>query len=137
MSEVLAQLEKKGGGFTEKQLWSNPSPTSNFSAQNITLSQSYLDFKYVKVKWLKNTGASQTDLCEAIISSDDLSKVAEAGSANKYMFTIGATAPTYATFVRSIKVTSNTKLAFSVAFNVNTSGNDNSIVIPIAVYGLN
>ena len=58
MSEQLAQLEKLGGGGTvtkETLIWSNPSPTSNFGAQTISLDLS--DAKAIAIQsraWLND-----------------------------------------------------------------------------------
>lgn len=49
MSEVLAQLEKKGGNPKETTLWTNPNPSASFSAQNISLSDDCGNYDYLRV----------------------------------------------------------------------------------------
>ena len=42
-----------GGGMLEETvLWTNPSPTSDFAAQTVTLSDSISNYDYIKFEYL-------------------------------------------------------------------------------------
>ena len=47
-----------GGGLTETDLWTNPSPTSSFGSDTVTLSQSYKNFDYLKISFRWSTSDS-------------------------------------------------------------------------------
>ncbi len=40
-----------GGGISYTRLWTNPSPSSNFSAQTVTLSESLENYSAVRIVW--------------------------------------------------------------------------------------
>lgn len=44
----MAWFKTGGGALSETVLWTNPSPTTNFASQNVTLSESFKNFKIVR-----------------------------------------------------------------------------------------
>lgn len=45
-------------GETETTLWTNPSPTSNMNAQEVTLSDSIANYKYIEFEWQQSTSVT-------------------------------------------------------------------------------
>lgn len=58
----MKRAGSSGGSLAETELWSNPSPSSDFAIQSVTLSQSMDNFTYIKMLYaydkstLTNTG---------------------------------------------------------------------------------
>lgn len=138
MAEKLCELKKKGGGggkYTETVLWTNPSPSSNFSAQTVTLSDSIDNYKYIKIKHKDSTTGS--DILEVICSVADLKEsIFNKGSVHAQlaidMQNSGNTLRS-----RAVGYVSSTSIQFSACYNCNATGSDNSCAIPLEILGLN
>lgn len=139
MSEVLAQLEKKGGDMSETVLWTNPTPSSNFGETTITLSDDINNYKYLKVVWKKST--SSAEYITTIVSVDEFKTSTNAGSGSaRYAFSYCSiyykgTGSTNSG-IRIFRYDTDTTINISQALGYNGSNVDNSIDIPYQVMGL-
>ena len=134
MAEKLCTLRTKGGGggkYTETSLWTNPSPTSNFASQSVSLSESMDNFKYIGIKYKRTTAA--TDSITVIILVSEF-KLATDGSTNYH---IGLGGNNTNTYTRRCDYQSNTNIGFANAARIGASGTDNSVIIPLEILGLN
>ena len=79
MSEKLCTLRTKGGGggkYTETSLWTNPSPTSSFSGQTVTLSDSVSNYKYIAIKSGFNSSYySDSESMTIVVPVDELKRL--------------------------------------------------------------
>ena len=132
MAEILAQLEKKGGGgMSEKVLWTNPSPTSSFPQTACSLSESIDNFDYIKILYRVSTSNNTQGVAIWPISTI---KISTGGSNHiRASFTTQTSANIYS---RVIAYVSNTSLQIGQSIALNTSGTDNATGIPLAIYGL-
>ena len=134
MSEQLAQLEKKGGSLSETVLWTNPSPGSSFSAQNVALSQSFRDFKYVKI-YSKNSVTANATAGIAVEPADIVNSTIVAY--NRIVMLIGAAASNVsAIYSRRLLYVNDTTLNIGATAPLNASGVDNNYSIPTKIIGL-
>lgn len=106
-----------GGGYSETELWRNPSPTANFAAQDVTLSESLSGYDAVKIVWKGvNTNSATPDNwrsdATAISQIYELTNVSSRTSATGRIF-MGATAYTGSTYtyVRRIWFANTNNLA--------------------------
>jgi len=129
MSEVLAQLEKKGGGdMSETVLWTNPNPTSGFSATTVTLSQAVTDFKFFKYVYRVST--TDSTIYSIIMSVEDFVNSVSSKSRFCAMCSIGSQ------HVRALNYISPTSFQVELAYKVNSVGTTNTAAIPQAFIGL-
>ena len=131
MSETLCTLRTKGGGgsgFDETVLWTNASPTSSFTAQVITLSESIDNYDFIKLEYRRTT--SDATICKVLtdVSSwrNIYNWIDSAGNANNRM-TVQMNI-SGSNYVRA----TTCKDATSVSFG---SSSNNSYVIPNKVIG--
>ena len=124
---------KTGGGsqeLVETVLWTNPSPTSSFATQAVTLSEGVSNFDYIKIDWV----ASTTDISQrmsVIIKSSDYPTINRAYPGLSSDNSGGTTA-----YSRLVNDHSDTELGFGSAFRIGGSGTTNTQSIPISVTGL-
>jgi len=134
MAEKLCALRKKGGGgqqYTETSLWTNSSPTSDFAGQDVTLSESFDNYKYVKVRYkLSKTNNTEAAL---IVTSDDLKK--SLGGDNQINMNFGGRTTT--TRDRIVRYINSTTLTITVAYHLNGTTTSTSDLIPLEILGLN
>ena len=137
MSEKLCTLRTKGGGggkYTETSLWTNSAPTSNFAAQDITLSDSMANYKYLKFRFKVSTSNTTESSCEILVS--DLNK--SLGGANTPWMLIGTTdsAPSNV-YTRKIQKKSDSVINIDAGLARNVVSTNNAYVIPLEILGLN
>ena len=140
MSEVLAQLEKKGSGdMSETVLWTNPTPSSTFGDSTITLSDDINNYKYLKIVWKKST--SNAEYITTIVSVDEFKTSTNAGAGSaRYAFSFCSiyykgTGSTNSG-IRIFYYVTDTTIKMSQALGFNGSNVDNSVDIPYQVIGL-
>jgi hypothetical protein len=56
--------DSQQGGETETTLWTNPSPTSSFSGQEVTLSDNYTNYKKIAFYFKYGTSSSYAESVE-------------------------------------------------------------------------
>ena len=141
MSETLCTLRGTGGGggakLVETVLWTNSAPTSQFGAQEITLSDSIDNYDYIAIRYACNnsnqTGASV---------SDDISLVSNVKnwgyntSTYHNLGNLGSEISNNNIYCRSVFYISTTSLRFANAYQVGTATSANAACIPLAVIGI-
>ena len=137
MSEKLCALRKKGGKgteYTETSLWTNSSPTSSFTSQTVTLSQSIDNYKYVKIKFRLSTSNSTTS--ETIYSVDDFKAYTSTTALGISGGIIGQPVASQG-YVRKVIYSSATQIQFDTAYRLAVNDANTSYLIPLEILGLN
>lgn len=111
---------------TETVLWTNPSPTSQFATQTITVSD-LSEYDYIRV-YFRVSKSIDTEL-SVIMSKADFYNSIEGNT--KDVLSIGATGTTGTAVCRQIYNLSNTQIKFGSAFT--SSGINNDYAIPTKV----
>lgn len=102
-------------------LWENPNPTSNFAAQTLTISN-FSAFKYLFVEFKRDTTAYGTVFCDKV-------KLDSSGIADSAV-NIGKRS-------RSFRFRENNKADFGGASPMDSTTENNSLCIPVRIYGTN
>lgn len=140
MSEKLCELRKKGGGrYTETSLWTNLSPTSNFSGQDVTLSESIDNFKYIAVKFKSTTtSSSDSQMATVIYKVEDIKKATSPSAALQPVSAFGNLNSGNTNYnYRYIVYKGSTTLFIANAYSINASGSNSALAIPLEILGLN
>lgn len=119
-------------------MWSNPSPTSSFAAQDVTLSQPITDFTYIKIVCRLST--SNSTQMAALFSPSDFGTVS-AYPTKQPAITMTAASGSGGTVTRySAKANSNdnSTIHFYPGSTTTTGSGStkNGSTIPVAIYGL-
>ena len=125
---VERATEAEDGGNAPTLLWTNPSPTSTFSAQTVALLQDASNYDAFIVEMVYGNGVS--DIKSEMVLND--------GKAHAIICPRNANGSVYAIGWRSVTI-SGTQAVFSGGIYMSTtSGNANgqSIPIPWAIYGI-
>lgn len=113
----------------ETVLWTNSAPTANFTAQDVTLSQSMANFDYVKVQYAKTKSkTSDVQMSVIIPYSDFLHTISSEDSGR-----LTGALYYYSTY-RRFNYVSNTSIHFTGAASGSTAYND--YCIPTKISGL-
>ena len=134
MSEKLCALRKKGGKgteYTETSLWTNQSPSSSFASQNVSLSDSVSNYKYIKIRYNYSSSYSTIEV-SGIISVDDLKKTT-AGN-RRVTLGLGQATAGNSYYVRYVNYVSDTSINIT---NVNAGSSGSTDIIPLEILGLN
>lgn len=123
----------KGSGGSETTLWTNSSPTSNFAAQNINLSQSISNFKFIRIYWRVKASVSTEN--SIIVSASNFSSFGAGNNINALL--IGIRGSSGALSGRAVRYVSDTSLNISDAYAMNTSGSGKDSSIPTKITGFN
>lgn len=139
MAEKLCTLRTKGGGgdaqYTETSLWTNQSPTGNFSGQNVTLSDSIDNYKYVSIKY--RASISVADEANVIVLVSDLKKSVGHNSTNHIAIETGAQYSSGTIISRMVTYVNSTTIGFSMAYQLNAATSNAGWAIPLEILGLN
>jgi len=139
MSEVLASLKKIGGSgeqYTETVLWTNPSPTADFAAQTVTLSDSIGNYKYIGIKYCYSKQI--TDMVyTAIYKTEDLrASVLDNGTTHNVIILGIENASNYG-YGRFVGYLSDTSIKFTLAYRLNAAGSASNTANPLEILGIN
>ena len=138
MAEKLCSLRKKGGGkMSETVLWTNPSPTSTFAGQTVTLSDNISNYKYIaiEVRWNNSTATS----IKYIYDTAELPNCV-GGKTSEYpipYFGIFYNGTTF--YYRPCTYVSDTQIAFGNGYYNTASAKptlNNTAIIPVKIIGL-
>lgn len=135
---ILPMIMGSGGSqYTETSLWTNQSPTSNFAAQTVTLSDSIDNYKYIAIKYAFN-GQLQTEsyVSTMIAAVDDVKKWGYNTGAHHAVDAIGVQNSTNYTYTRACFYISSTSIRFADCYQTGSTSN-NAIAIPLEILGLN
>lgn len=94
--------------MTETVLWTNPSPTSDFTSQTVTLSDDINNYAFIKIQFRRSIGDSTT--ANVIYAIEDLKKYVGNGSLFGAMSLWSGTT---SSFARRIGYVSDTKISIS------------------------
>ena len=114
--------------MSEHTLWTNPSPTSAFSAGNVTLSDNISNYKFIGVRYKAVKSGEKNTIFYAKV--DDW-----ANMENIFRFSIFAIIGSV-NYMRTVTYSSDTQIGFSTGTKVGASGTSNDNIIPIEVIGL-
>jgi hypothetical protein len=137
MAEKLCELRKKGGGggkYTETSLWTNPSPTSEFSGGNVTLSDSLSNYKYIKIKTRVSTTIATT--WSTIYLVDDFKTFAQ-NSTPSGCGHIASMNTSNTRRSRGVVYVNDTTVNYKVVYEDGTPTQNNTNTIPVEILGLN
>lgn len=120
--------------MTETALWTNNSPTSSFAVQDITLSQNYTNFEYLKIAYRWSTSDSTTRAI--IISKSVLDDIV--GTSGELTVGMHLNSSSGNCRVRPWKITNSNTMHFASSYQTQSGGQtaSNSYIIPVNVYGL-
>lgn len=137
MSETLCTLRTKGGGggqkYTETSLWTNSSPSSNFAAQTITLSDNMTNYKYLKVTYINATGSSVSNVDIVPVSAF----ITTGPQTRSALGSVGTTGGSARDFARNYKYVADNQINFGTACALNYAAAENNRIIPLEILGLN
>lgn len=123
-----------GGALSETTLWTNNSPTSNFTSQTVTLSDGISNYKYIA--FIVNMSTSVTDV--SITFTFDASKITDWTSSD-YRPLLGVYYTNNYYYYRVLTYVSNTSLTIGACIRNTASsaaGTNNAGVIPVKIVGL-
>lgn len=110
----------------EVLLWTNPNPTSSFSNQKVSLSGNLADFKAIKIK-------ARAINSDSVIYEQTFSSLTRT---TNYIPALAIGGKSARPYVREIYSSDNTNIQIGNALAMNTSGTDNTLGIPVEIYGL-
>lgn len=124
-------------GFIETNLWTNSSPTSNFSDNTtITLSESMANFDFIKIIYKGRTDSS-TGNFDSIMPSAQVINIGAGTTASQFIWTIGgATTNGSGVVARGITCPSATQLKFTTSKLLGGTTTSAANTIPLYVKGL-
>lgn len=134
--------------LTETTLWTNPSPSSSFSKQNITLSQNMTNFKYLRIEYAPRPNSSYSSTAVSILVEVDSFFLNSTDYYTNYKSTptLAAIAPTGVEVIRIVlrdcnywsKGTDNPKIIGFANGYIDTGSfeSDNWACVPLHIYGL-
>ena len=141
MAEKLCELRKKGGGggrYNETSLWTNPSPTSDFAGQEVTLSDSIENYKYIKINFAYatsyNTGKCNTSV---VFSVDDFKNMTYSTNDRHNIGALSVQNQSNTAYNRILFYVSNTAVRFGTCYQQGTNTASNANSIPLEILGLN
>lgn len=140
MSETLCTLRTKGGGggkYTETVLWTNPSPSSTFAAQTVTLSDSLSNYKYIGIRFKVHNTHADTPYATGIILVSEFMQNRKNTGADRKNILVASQNTSNATMARNAWYVSNTSVEFSAAYQLLSTNTNTNYTIPLEILGLN
>ena len=127
---------KCSGGWKLKEtiLWTNSSPSSNFSAQSVTLSSSIDNFDYIKFRYnAANYGTYEEGI---IIIPVSILKLSYSRTVNNPLIYLTMNDSNKDSHARKISYESTTSLRIEASYKINGSFSATNRNIPLYIYGL-
>lgn len=136
MAEKLCELRKKGGGGGAEQvetvLWTNPSPSSTFAAQTVTLSESIDNFDYIAISYCQST--SYPIPSKIIYSVSDFKKSIQTATNDPIVgLCVSDTSNSYG---RKAYYVNSTTIGFTLGYRWNSAYSTNNAANPISIIGI-
>ena len=125
------KLPSQNGGLTETVLWTNSSPTSNWTGTGVTVPD-ISGYDYIKFEFRVSTSVSDT--FAFMCTSEDLRNADN--THNSLMPCVGGIGSVSGVFIRRIICNSDTNLTVDTAYQLNTTANNNSVGIPTRIIGI-
>lgn len=121
-----------GGTLTGTTLWTNSTPAVSFVSQQITLSQSVENFRYIGIKYRASISNDAT--IEIILTPTDLQK--SVSGSTEPRISMSANNSSYR-YDRGVAYDNTTHITFGQANRNGGTGNNNGLAIPTEVTGYN
>ena len=129
-------MGESGEQYTETSLWTNQSPSSDFNAQTITISDSISNYKYIAIDYCYNK--SNTGVTSRVIYDvTDFKKAVKDGSTNHTISGLTIEGANNVNYARPVFYISDTSIAFGLSSTLNGSGTYAAGAIPLEILGLN
>ena len=129
MANMYPSKLASGGNPTETTLWTNPSPGSQFATQTVTLSDSLLNYDYVKFVFRQHTSTTAETII--LVSVTDFQNYLQ----YKYSPAVFCCSTTPMS-VRGVYYVSDTTVGFYANARVGSSGSANASNIPYKIIGV-
>ena len=123
----------KGKPYQKTVLWENSSPTSDFSAQTITLSDDITNYDMLEVVWLRSKNATDKNTIQFSVA--DIINNGNASGVAKCRICIGEYDGSLNT-ARLVYYVSNTQLGISVDYRFGASTTYTDSDIPLKIIGI-
>lgn len=125
-----------GGSLTETILWTNGSPSSDFTAGTFSLDtgKKFSDYDYIKFIWY-NSKSDRSVENETIIPFSAFQRM-DNGTTIVPFIALGYRASSTSRMVRMVMYESDTSIYFSATSYWNSTGSSNGNVIPYKIIGL-
>lgn len=141
MAEVLASLKKIGGSgeqYTETVLWTNPDPTSNFTGQNVTLSDSLSNYKYIGIRFAYGTSYKTGEYISTLLETvADFRKFGYGTGVRRNGLAICISDEKNKSYERLCIYVSDTSVHFDPCNQVASSTQANGNAVPLEILGIN
>ena len=120
--------QRSDTGERQIEIWSNASPSSNFSAQTVTVSNAMTMYDRIRIDYKYTTSS---DVRSIYVNVSDFS------FSGAYTDEIGLISrPDSNGYVRRATMASSTTVQFTTSYRLNASGNSTSYAIPVGIYGV-
>ena len=125
-----------GGSMSETTLWTNNAPTSNFNAQNVTISDDIDNYSYIGIEYEFSTAL--TTLTNKVFFPVDLFKTYRFNNSTQHAFGIFGMQNDTGNYMyaRVAYYVSDTSVGFSSGYGVNRAYENTSSMIPLKIIGL-
>ena len=122
-----------GGELEETVLWTNPSQSTNFSAQTLTLSDDIDNYDFIKLTWKSSTTVSiEADVYWEV---SDVKNFSEVNDEPQGAICSKAPSGSYR-YARRIYYVSDTQLGISGCSVIGAASSNEALVIPVKVSGM-
>lgn len=118
------------GHWNETVLWTNPSPSANFAAQTVTLSDNIDNYDLIGINWCYAQGIN-SPMC-IMVTTDDLKKTGN--GTNSQAIALGLISSASSDGRRSAYYASNTSIGFRNCITNTTTTNNGCI--PTSIIGI-
>jgi hypothetical protein len=123
-------------GFKEVTLWENPSPTSAFANQTVTLSDSLDNYNYIAISYIYTSATPATDASVALMSVEDFKKGAYNTSIGRQAFGLTIANTSNQPLTRSVYYVSSTSVRFGVCYKGGVEESTTNGANPLKITGL-
>jgi len=141
MAEVLASLKKIGGSgeqYTETVLWTNPDTSATFTAQNVTLSESMGNYKYIGIRFAYGTSYKTGEYISTLLETvADFRKFGYSTSVRRNGTAICISDANNKAYERMCMYISDTSVRFGTCYQAASSTQANGNAIPLEILGVN
>lgn len=134
MSIIKQDYGEVSGTFTETKLWTNSSPTTGFTSQNVTLSSDINNFDYIKVVVIHGISSPFTTReSNVLVPISDFISEYTASATGGYWTASGSN---YFYQLRPFYYVNGTTIKFGGSMSTSGSSSSNSYAIPKEIYGI-
>lgn len=120
-----------GGSLTEETLWTNSSPTSNYTNTPATLSKSIQNYEYVGIYWKISTSVATSSF--VMVKVSEFVNMTTTGTINVGLAAYAADSNVY---LRAARYNSNTEVGFGQCWRSSAATADNAYCIPTKIVGM-